>query len=598
MAESTAASNTAVDSSNGAWYSRSELRDAADISHSLLSQIETQFRYVDRELTQIRRKNGQLSIARYPSSRDDTSDAINADGSTGSAPDGAAAIGNTQATVSDQDRVQADNVDSGVSTGSDEATDGEPRGTEIESSTLTLNDEDAEFIMVFLPHVFEHLAPNGLDPRQQGTMRFSIGLSKSVFDQVMEAFQIHPLFLEALYSRVGQYGIVDTADLESGNSILHFIVKVPPAGHLEAGFYIRYETKTGKMRIVIAGDELASHAQDVLEYLQVEMETLDPFALTLILVRRYYYFLDLQSIQVDHAVIMTERETGRGAVAYSDGRPDRMVSPDKFDLTFMYWIEGNQRNIVYASQFQSRLADFLISEHMMRARSGKASAAFLSETYHSLPAKARSLHARFLLHQTAVDSLHSASLTMRERIQRQLSAADSLINQYDNKVSLDNAAANTTIAEQSRRIADESRKIAIETQRDSTSMKTIASLTMVYLPITFTASIFSTGFFSYGDDGLGAVSVNSQIWMLFMVGLILTVITLAVWILLNKHGIPKQLAWARQEVKPVSTDIESSITASNSQPVPIRLSTFQQGPRPPLQVFSNPKVDLPLRPMN
>ena len=412
MAEPTTDTNSTAEGPNEAWYSRSELRNAADISHSLLSQIETQFRYVDRELTQIRRKNGQLSIARYLSSKDVAADVTNADESTGSVPDGAANTENVGAIGTLQDRVQVDNFDSGVSTGGGEPVGGESGGTEMENSALTLNDEDAEFIMVFLPHIFEHLAPNGLDPRQQGTMRFSIGLSKSVFNRVMEAFQVHPLFLEALYSRVGQYGIVDTADLGSDNSILHFIVKVPPAGHLEAGFYIQYETKTGKTRIVIAGDELTSHAQDVLEYLQVETATLDPFALALIFVRRYYYFLDLQSVQVDHAVIMTERETGRGAVAYSDGRPDRTISPDKFDLTFMYWIEGNQRNIVYASQFQSRLADFLISEHIIRARSGKASATFSTETYHSLPVKARSLHARFLLHQTAVSSLYSASLTI------------------------------------------------------------------------------------------------------------------------------------------------------------------------------------------
>ena len=38
-------------------------------------------------------------------------------------------------------------------------------------------------------------------------------------------------------------------------------------------------------------------------------------------------------------------------------------------------------------------------------------------------------------------------------------------------------------------IAEASRKIAFETKRDSDAMKTIAALTMIYLPATFLAVI-------------------------------------------------------------------------------------------------------------
>ena len=61
-------------------------------------------------------------------------------------------------------------------------------------------------------------------------------------------------------------------------------------------------------------------------------------------------------------MVMTERETGRGAVAYSAGIVSKAVSPENFDLTFMHWIEGNQRDVVYAAQFQDKLVAFLITE--------------------------------------------------------------------------------------------------------------------------------------------------------------------------------------------------------------------------------------------
>ena len=100
------------------------------------------------------------------------------------------------------------------------------------------------------------------------------------------------------------------------------------------------------------------------------------------------------------------------------------------------------------------------------------------------------------------------------------------------------------IAKQSQRTADESKNVAVETRRDSTSMKTIASLTMVYLPSTFAATMFSTGFFNVPDSGSGLV-VSSAIWKFIIVAAILTGITIGVWVYLNKCGVPRFLSWTQ-----------------------------------------------------
>ena len=100
------------------------------------------------------------------------------------------------------------------------------------------------------------------------------------------------------------------------------------------------------------------------------------------------------------------------------------------------------------------------------------------------------------------------------------------------------------IAKQSQRTADESKNVAVETRRDSTSMKTIASLTMVYLPSTFAATIFSTGFFNVPGSG-SALVVSSAIWKFIIVAAILTSITIGVWVYLNKCGVPRFLSWTQ-----------------------------------------------------
>jgi hypothetical protein len=73
-------------------------------------------------------------------------------------------------------------------------------------------------------------------------------------------------------------------------------------------------------------------------------------------------------------------------------------------------------------------------------------------------------------------------------------------------------------------------------------MKTIAGLTMVYLPSTFVATIFSMGFFGFGDGGTGPLMVKRDIWKFAVIAIGLTAVTIVCWVYLNAHGLP---GWVR-----------------------------------------------------
>jgi len=77
---------------------------------------------------------------------------------------------------------------------------------------------------------------------------------------------------------------------------------------------------------------------------------------------------------------------------------------------------------------------------------------------------------------------------------------------------------------------------------------------MIYLPSTFAASIFSTGFFSYDTNGTELVKINPQIWKMFAVGIGMSFITIAVWVYLNKKGTPRIFNWARQQPVKITSD--------------------------------------------
>ncbi|KAL9122343.1 MAG: hypothetical protein Q9187_001096 [Circinaria calcarea] len=104
-----------------------------------------------------------------------------------------------------------------------------------------------------------------------------------------------------------------------------------------------------------------------------------------------------------------------------------------------------------------------------------------------------------------------------ERTQLMMNLFFSIASQMDNRNNLD--------------IANLTSKIAIETKRDSSSMITIAAVTMIFLPGTFISAVFSMVFFSLGTNRAGQTTLNAapQLWYYFVITIPLTGLVFAVW---------------------------------------------------------------------
>lgn len=68
-------------------------------------------------------------------------------------------------------------------------------------------------------------------------------------------------------------------------------------------------------------------------------------------------------------------------------------------------------------------------------------------------------------------------------------------------------------------------EIAFDTKRDSQHMRSIALLTMVFLPGTFLASVFSMSFFDWKEGA----SVSSYIWIYFVIAIFTTLMIIGLW---------------------------------------------------------------------
>ncbi|RWA14439.1 hypothetical protein EKO27_g638 [Xylaria grammica] len=80
-------------------------------------------------------------------------------------------------------------------------------------------------------------------------------------------------------------------------------------------------------------------------------------------------------------------------------------------------------------------------------------------------------------------------------------------------------------------IAHNGLKVAQHTRRDSELMKSIALLTMVFLPATFVATLFSMGIFEWKGLHGEILSVSPYIWLYIAVTVVITLVTLGTWYL-------------------------------------------------------------------
>ncbi|CAO1601083.1 hypothetical protein XANCAGTX0491_004747 [Xanthoria calcicola] len=80
----------------------------------------------------------------------------------------------------------------------------------------------------------------------------------------------------------------------------------------------------------------------------------------------------------------------------------------------------------------------------------------------------------------------------------------------------------------SRSVALDSKKLAEASTRDSSSMKAVAVLTMVFLPSTAVATIFSMGPFWSSEPG-SIFSVSTEFWLYWAITLPLTTVVIVVW---------------------------------------------------------------------
>ena len=148
---------------------------------------------------------------------------------------------------------------------------------------------------------------------------------------------------------------------------------------------------------------------------------------------------------------------------------------------------------------------------------------------------ARALGRRIEYLQELITGSQALGDVLAARTKAQVQTVYSLIGQRDNKVNIETAIASREISAISllhntamKVLAEESRNIAILTRRDSTDMRIIAAVTLVFLPGTFIATIFGTNLFQFFPHSSGQM-VSKWIWLYWVLTVVVTIVVLLIW---------------------------------------------------------------------
>ncbi|KAL9112360.1 MAG: hypothetical protein Q9187_007783, partial [Circinaria calcarea] len=147
-----------------------------------------------------------------------------------------------------------------------------------------------------------------------------------------------------------------------------------------------------------------------------------------------------------------------------------------------------------------------------------------------LPRSFDTTHKHLSFQMQFIRNLKFRSESNQQRLQAEITLAYNTIAERDSKVMV---------------------AIGKAAKNDSTAMKTVAVVTITYLPATFTSALFGMSFFDFSpsrENQSNEWRVSEKIWIYWVTALLLTLLTMGVWLVwqyserlgARSHGLSKR----------------------------------------------------------
>ncbi|KAF5013626.1 hypothetical protein FDECE_387 [Fusarium decemcellulare] len=137
--------------------------------------------------------------------------------------------------------------------------------------------------------------------------------------------------------------------------------------------------------------------------------------------------------------------------------------------------------------------------------------------------------------QQGLEELKAPGFRIMQRLQELIDEYDEHIRECSTLIQGLDLALSTDTRETNQEIAHSSLQVSKLAQKDGNLMKSIAFLTMIYLPATFASTFFSMDFFDWPYDEKNSIMTH-YIWVYAVVAIGLTVLTVAVFVGFTMRG--------------------------------------------------------------
>lgn len=368
---------------------------------------------------------------------------------------------------------------------------------------------------------------------QLGRLRLS--MSKPVFQNIQESWNLHPRTIEVFLANNGVFTNFHCS--HSGRT--YFILKV--ANSRTTGFDCASVTCDPSRRTTYV---LYQHIRDedsVFATLTSSLERcIDPLFFIAALYRSHHQQIEAYRNTIDDAILKIERQTGLGVPANLNGR---RASLDKEPMHF-----SSKGTIQQLSYCQS---DVAIIKHVGRCclECGDWLVQLFDETLlkeHNTKSSTNQIGKGLEVSK----SLRAARLMSRDDVEYTRRRSKMLLSQIQQIGERAQSQTNFLLATLSQSDTEYSASIAIDGKSDSNAMKAISILGAIYLPGTCVATLLSMDIFIWRDAD-GTLKISPSIWIYWTIALPLTLATFVVWI-----------AWSRREDR----KSEKRLTISHTKP--------------------------------
>ncbi|KAK6222245.1 hypothetical protein LQW54_000944 [Pestalotiopsis sp. IQ-011] len=299
-------------------------------------------------------------------------------------------------------------------------------------------------------------------------------MTRENWDDLQSAFELHGSTVEAVVDTTGAYGFYTYRAADSSRAVERIKIVIKVANKITIGYdalSLVFDLQTMTIRAMIHGLMPPQWSELLGQLCNAPRLCCHPLFLPVLVFVNHRRHIERYRAHIDKSIHELEQETGFGASGFlvtaynaASARRDFVIESALVRLQSQ---QTELATLASVSRYSERLGDFLVDAMTKLDRALR-----LPEHAAIIEAEDEIVHLLGLARSQA-QSVASVVQSLKERVQSQTNLIFSLISSEENRIS--------------RLVAEESAKVAISSKRDSMAMKTVAVLTMIFLPGTFVA---------------------------------------------------------------------------------------------------------------